>query len=84
MSMQGVTVESLGRVYNRLTVAVPVATKGEQAVDVIAALLLLAMLIEKQRPGKKAHDHRQAVLDLVGKLYDMAENVDVDAPSATV
>ena len=65
--------EGVGRVYQKLAMYVPTATFGEEASDVVAGLLLVAILLEKQRPSATKSDHRQAFLDLVGKLYDQID-----------
>jgi hypothetical protein len=69
--MNGTTVESLGRVYTKLAAAVPVVTVNEQVGDVVGALLLVTILIEKQRSwADQKIGHKQAFMALVEKLYD--------------
>jgi hypothetical protein len=77
--MNGVTVDSLGRVYTKISAAVGVVTVGDKPADVVGALILVALLIEKQRlrnGNVDFADRRQAVMDLVGKLYDRVATSD--------
>jgi len=69
--MDGTTIGSLGRVYSKISAVMPALTVGEQASDVVGALLLVAILIEKGRPWKSHKiGHKQAFLNLIEKLYD--------------
>jgi hypothetical protein len=69
--MSGTTIESLGRVYSKISAVMPALTAGDQKSDVVGALLLIAILIEKQRPWSSHKiGHRAAFLELMGKLYD--------------
>ena len=75
MTTQGVTVESLGIAYTELSTAIAPAAYGKRPEDVVAALLLTAMVAARERvrmSGKEPAAHKEAVVDLVGKLYDMA------------
>jgi len=69
-----VTADDIGRVYTHLSMTVPLATAGEDPVAVVAALLLIAVLVEKQRPWENQQiSRREAFLDLVGKMYDRTD-----------
>jgi len=68
-----VTVDSLNRVYGKLRQILPVISAGESPADLVGGLLLTALLIEKQREWNNPEPHRQAVLDLVGRLYDLVD-----------
>ena len=74
--------EDLSRVYARLSPIVEDVAKAEAVKDVVAGLFLVALLMERTLPWTDPSQRRQATLDLVAKLYDIAHKEQGDQHAA--
>jgi len=65
-----VTRDGIARIHRRLAPLISVVAPGEHPADIIGALLMTAVVTEKQRATSPSVDHREQFIKLVGEVYD--------------
>jgi len=72
--MNKTKIEDVGRIYSKLSPIIAAQTVGDDLTATSVALVLIALLLQKQAPWHNGEISRKAAfMELISKLYDQTD-----------